>query len=198
MKNREAQKREKPTAEQMRGELKRIRYQHTYWRTLCGTMVSLLLAAALVMSAVLLLPVLRITSDSMSPTMNRGDIVVTLRGDEMKRGDLVVFYTEGNKLLLKRVAALSGDVVHMDEDGTLSVNGEMQAESYVSHKALGECDLEFPYTVPNGSIFVLGDNRELSLDSRSSVIGCVKQEQIIGRAAARIWPLESFEVLMND
>lgn len=198
MKNREAQKREKPTAEQMRGELKRIHYQHTYWRTLCGTMVSLLLAAALVMSAVLLLPVLRITGDSMSPTMNRGDIVVTLRGDEMKHGDLVVFYTEGNKLLLKRVAALSGDVVHMDEDGTLSVNGEMQAESYVSHKALGECDLEFPYTVPNGSIFVLGDNRELSLDSRSSVIGCVKQEQIIGRAAARIWPLESFEVLMND
>jgi len=198
MKNQETQNGKRPTAEQMRGELKRIRYQHTYWRTLRSTITSLLLAAALVMSAVVLLPVIRMTGDSMAPTVNRGDILIALRGDEMKRGDLVVFYTEGKKMLLKRVVAMSGDHVEIDEAGVLSVNGEAQHEPYVSFRSIGECDLEFPYTVPNGSIFVLGDNRELSLDSRSNAIGCVKQEQIIGRAAVRVWPLDSFEVLMND
>ena len=182
----------KTAADQMRGELKRIRYRRAYVRTLRSTMFSLLLVAALILSVAAYLPIVRITGDSMAGTLRRGDILLTLRGDDVHRGDLVVFYVEANKMLVKRVAAVDGDQVQMDEDGVLAVNGETVSEPYVTNRSLGECDLEFPITVPRERIFVLGDNRELSIDSRSSAMGYIAREQIIGKVALRIWPIRTF------
>lgn len=190
MKNRKEQM--EITADQMRGELKRIRYKREYARTLRSTLFSLLVVAALILSVAAYLPIVRITGDSMGDTLRRGDILLTLRGDDVRRGDLVAFYVAGNKMLVKRVAALGGDQVQMEPDGTLIVNAETVSEKYVTHQSLGECDLEFPYKIPNERVFVLGDNRETSIDSRSSAIGCIAREQIIGKAALRIWPLEAF------
>lgn len=180
------------SAEQMRSELKRIRYKRAYLRTLRSTLCSLLVIVAFVLMIAAYLPVIRITGDSMADTLRRGDVLLTLRDDEVKRGDLIVFYVEGNKMLVKRVVALGGDQVQLEQDGTLAVNGQIVNEEYISNKSLGECDLEFPFEVPNGRVFVLGDNRELSVDSRSSAMGCISSEQIIGKALLRIWPLQSF------
>lgn len=180
------------SAEQMRSELKRIRYKRAYWRTLRSTLGSLLVIVAFVLLIAAYLPVIRMTGDSMADTLRRGDVLLTLRGDEVKRGDLIVFYVEGNKMLVKRVAALGGDQVQLEQDGTLAINGQIIDEKYISNKSLGECDLEFPFEVPEGRVFVLGDNRELSVDSRSSAMGCIASEQIIGKALLRIWPLQSF------
>ena len=179
-------------AEQMRSELKRIRYRRVYLRTLRSTLFSLLVIVAFVLLVAAYLPVIRITGDSMADTLRRGDILLTLRDDKIDRGDLIVFYVEGNKMLVKRAAALGGDRVQIEQDGTLMVNDQIITEAYISNKAYGECDLEFPFAVPNGRVFVLGDNRELSIDSRSSAMGCIASEQIIGRVALRIWPLQSF------
>ena len=195
MKKHKEQMRQAATADQMRSELKRIRYKREYLRTLRSTLFSLLMVAALILSVAAYLPIVRITGDSMAGTLNRGDILVTLRGDDVERGDLVVFYVEGSKMLVKRVAALGGDQVNMEPDGTLAVNGETISEAYVSEKSLGECDLEFPFEVPRERVFVLGDNRAISIDSRSTAIGCVGREQIIGKAALRIWPLQSFGLI---
>ena len=157
-------------AEQMRSELKRIRYKRAYWRTLRSTLGSLLVIVAFVLLIAAYLPVIRMTGDSMADTLRRGDVLLTLRGDEVKRGDLIVFYVEGNKMLVKRVAALGGDQVQLEQDGTLAINGQIIDEKYISNKSLGEGDLEFPFEVPEGRVFVLGDNRELSVDSRSSAM----------------------------
>ena len=178
--------------DQMRRELKRVRYRREYWRALRSTLFSLLLIAALILSVAAYLPIVRITGDSMADTLRRGDILLTLRGDDVRRGDLVVFYVEGGKMLVKRVAAVDGDQVQMDQDGVLVVNGETVSETYVTNSSLGECDLEFPIIVPRERIFVLGDNRELSIDSRSSAMGYIAREQIIGKVALRIWPIQTF------
>lgn len=185
------------TAEQMRRELKRIRYQRTYMRTLRSTFFSLVVAAALILAAAAYLPIVRITGDSMADTLRRGDVLLTLRGDEVKQGDLIVFYVEGNKMLVKRAVACAGDKVQIEQDGTVCINDQMIMEDYVSRKALGECDLEFPFEVPQERVFVLGDNREVSIDSRSSAMGCIAREQIIGKAVLRIWPLHAFGLLAN-
>ena len=179
-------------AEEMRCELKRIRYNRAYLSTLRSTLFSLLVIVAFVLLVAAYLPAIRITGDSMAGTLRRGDVLITLRSDEVDRGDLIVFYVEGNKMLVKRTAALGGDRVQIEQDGTLMVNDQIINEAYISNKSYGECDLEFPFEVPNERVFVLGDNRELSIDSRSSAMGCIAREQIIGKVALRIWPLQSF------
>ena len=127
----------------------------------------------------------------MTPTLSDGDIVVSVKGGEYSRGDVVAFWFN-SKILVKRVVALPGEWVDIDEDGTVSVNGKPLEEPYLTEKALGECDLELPYQVPDGRLFVMGDHRSTSLDSRSSAVGCVSEEMLVGRLVFRVWPLEGF------
>ena len=181
-----------PEIDQLKAELKRERYKYRYARVLRSTVYTLVVVAAFaVLVATLWMPVLQIYGSSMTPTLKEGQIVVSVKGMEFEQGDLVAFYI-GNKLLVKRVIAGPADRVNISEDGTVSVNGEELMEPYVSEKALGECDLEFPYQVPDSRYFLMGDHRSTSVDSRSSVVGCVAAEQIVGRIAFCVWPLEDF------
>lgn len=198
MKNRKEYQQQSPAVDQMKQELKQIRYKRAYARTLRSTLACVVMAAALILCAVAFLPIIRITGDSMSHTLNRGDILLTLRGDEVQRGDLIVFYVEGNKMLVKRAVAVAGDRVEMTEDGVLIVNDQPVDEPYISSRALGECDQEFPLVVPQERVFVLGDHRELSIDSRSSAMGCIAREQVIGKAAVRIWPLNALGLIAGN
>ena len=136
------------------------------------------------------LPVLEVSGSSMEPTLRDGDILVLFRPKTVEAGEMCGMYAQG-RLILKRVIGLPGDVVRMDEHGNVYVNDVELQEPYVSQKTLGNCDLTFPYTVPENSLFVLGDHRETSIDSRSDLIGCVDMDQVMGQVVARIWPPQS-------
>lgn len=177
-----------PTIEQLEAELGRERYRHRYRSVLRSTIYALVtVAAAAVLVATLWMPVLQISGNSMTPTLVDGEIVLSLKGSSFRTGDIVAFYFD-NKILIKRVIAGPGDWVNIDEQGTVFVNGEMLDEPYLVEKALGNCDIELPYQVPESKVFVMGDHRSVSLDSRSSAIGCVGNDQIVGRLLFRIWP----------
>lgn len=190
MSSRKANELQRPTVAQMEAELRRVRYRKQYADTLRSTVYMLVLVAAIVLLAVVWLPVLRVSGDSMDHTLSAGDIVVARRTTDVHEGDLMIFSTVGRKTLIKRVIGMPGDVIEITEDGVVSVNGQTLNEYYVKDMALGECDIEFPFKVPGGRYFVMGDHRDVSLDSRNTAIGCVAPEQIIGCVAARIWPLE--------
>lgn len=180
---------DQPTLPQLRSELKRIRYRSRYQRVLWSTFFALVVVAAFaILAATLWFPVLEIYGMSMTPTLSESEIVVSVKSENVDRGQLIAFYF-GNKILVKRCIALPGDVVVITDDGLVSVNGEQLDEPYVSELSLGECDLEFPYTVPQERYFLLGDHRETSIDSRSSVIGCVSLDQVVGKVFFRLWPL---------
>lgn len=179
----------KPSVSQLEAELQREKYKKRYHSALRSTVYTLITVAAIsILTATLWLPVLRIYGDSMTPTLIGGDIVVSVKDDDFSPGDVVCFYYN-NKILVKRVVALPGDWVNISEDGTVYVNGEPLEEPYLTEKALGVCDIELPYQVPESRIFVLGDHRSVSVDSRSTAVGCVAQEQIVGRLVFRVWPL---------
>jgi len=186
-----------PTAEQLRAELERVRYRRKYMSILRSTIYTLIALATVVLLAVLWLPVFRITGDSMAETLNNDDIVVAWRSEEPERGEMIAFTSENNKTLVKRVVAVGGDTVNIRTDGSVLVNGVLLDEPYLTGKAFGECDIEFPLDVPEGTVFVLGDNRDESVDSRSSVMGCVPVEQITGRMLMRVWPIQDFEWYMS-
>lgn len=178
-----------PSLEEIQKERKRIRKSDYYRQSLRSTVsVLVVVAAVAVLIATLFLPILQISGDSMSPTLEHDEIVVLLKTKDFDRGDLVGFYYQG-KILLKRVIALPEDEVAIDADGNVYVNGELLEEPYVTDKGLGDCDLEFPYKVPGTGYFVLGDQRSNSVDSRNSVIGAIAQEDIIGKVFVRVWPL---------
>ena len=178
-----------PSLEEIQKERKRIRKSDYYRQALRSTVsVLVIVAAVAVLIATLFLPILQISGDSMSPTLEHDEIVVLLKTKDFDRGDLIGFYYQG-KLLLKRVIALPEDEVAIDADGNVYVNGELLEEPYVTDKGLGDCDLEFPYKVPGTGYFVLGDQRSNSVDSRNSVIGAISQEDIIGKVFVRVWPL---------
>lgn len=184
---------EVPSLEEISSERKRIRRGEYYRKAMKGTVsVLVVVAAVAVLIATLFLPILQISGDSMSPTYQNGEIVVLFKSGDFERGDVIGFYYQG-KILLKRVIGVPGDTVVMDGEGNVYVNAELLEEDYVSEKSLGDCDLEFPYVVPEQSYFVLGDRRSNSVDSRNSVIGCVPKDQIIGRVFLRVWPLNNFE-----
>lgn len=187
----EAVARDYPTAAQLEAELKRTQYKRRYSSVLRSTIYTLIVVAALsVLVATLFLPVLQIYGTSMTPTVTAGDIVVSIKGSEFKQGDLVSFYYQ-NTVLVKRVIATSGDWVDIDEDGNVYVNGERLDEPYLEEgaKAYGTVTIDLPYQVGEGRIFVMGDHRATSIDSRTEEIGDVAEEYIIGKIVFRIWPL---------
>lgn len=184
-----------PSAGEIQAELKRERYRRRFWRIIKNTIYTLIIIAAIaVLITTLVLPVLQIAGTSMEPTLNNGDIVVLLKTSKLDYGDLCGF-SYSNKILIKRVIALPGDSVVIDESGNVFVNGEMVDEPYISEKGLGECDIEFPFTVPENAYFLMGDHRTTSIDSRSTVIGCIPMEQIVGKLFLKVWPLDDLELL---
>lgn len=181
-----------PTIEQIDSERKRI-YYHVLFRHMIYSTVSVLIvvAAITILIVTLWLPFLRIYGSSMNPTLVNGEIVGCVKSADFMPGDIVAFYYN-NKILVKRVIGRSGDWINITEDGTVYVNEKKLEEPYLKEKAFGECDIEFPYQVPESRVFVMGDHRSTSVDSRSSTVGCVAQEQIVGKLVLRIWPLSQF------
>ena len=194
-KEKRSQSQQPPTLEQLTAELARENYKRRFGRVLRSTLFTLVVvAAAAVLVATIWMPVLQIYGSSMTPTLNEGEIVVSVKGSDFEPGDLVAFYL-GNKILVKRCIAGPGQWVDINENGDVFVDGELLDEPYLTEKALGECDQSFPYQVPENRYFVMGDHRTVSIDSRSSVIGCVEKEQIIGKVIMRIWPLSELSII---
>ena len=188
---------ELPSLAQLEAELDRENYKRNYNSTLRNTLAILLVTAAVVIIlAFLIFPVFRIYGSSMSPTLQEGEIVLAMRTSAFHTGDIVML-SYNNKLLVKRVIAGPGQWVNIDVDGTVYVDSRPLSEPYLSAKSYGDCNLTFPYQVPDGKYFVMGDNRATSLDSRNSSVGCFSEEQITGKAILRIWPLESFGRIRN-
>ena len=179
-----------PSSEQVEAELNRVKYRRRYHRVLRSTVYILVtVAAAVILAATLWLPVLQIYGNSMTPTLKDGEILYTVKSSDLKVGDVVAFYYN-NKILVKRMICSAGDWIDIDEDGTVYVNDKELEEPYLVEKALGDCNIELPYQVPDGKIFVMGDRRSTSVDSRNTAVGCVAREQIVGKIIFRIWPLK--------
>lgn len=183
------------TVRQIEGELKRLRRKQNSRRIFRQTVFSLLVVAAVaVLAAMLFFPIFRVTGSSMEPTLHPKEIVVCLKSSRFQSGDLVAFYYN-NKVLLKRVIGTAGDTIEIDDSGNVFVNGSQLDEPYITKKSLGQCDIDFPYQVPDNRIFVMGDNREASVDSRTTAVGCIADEYVIGKVFLRVWPLERLGTL---
>ena len=179
---------ELPTVEELMRERTHERYRIRYRRALRSTLTTIItVAAAAILISYLLMPVLRIYGHSMTPTVVDGNIVLALRASNFTKGDVVAFYYN-NKILVKRVIANAGQWVDIDADGNVYVNNMRLDEPYIETKAYGETNIELPYQVPDSRIFVMGDNRDVSIDSRNTSVGCVSDEQIVGKIVFRIWP----------
>ena len=179
-----------PTPQQLEEELGRARYRKRYRSVLRSTIYTLITVAAVaVLVATLLMPVLQIYGSSMTPTLSDRDIVLTLKTSEFETGDVVAFYYN-NKILVKRVIAHAGDWVDITQEGDVYVNGELLDEPYLDAKAFGDCNIELPYQVPESRVFVMGDHRGVSVDSRNTAVGCVAEEQVVGKLVFRVWPMD--------
>ena len=184
---------EVPDIELLKKELDRVNYKTKYRSVLKSTIFMLVVVAAIaVLVATTWLPVLQIYGSSMTPTLNEGEVVVSVKGSSFEQGDLIAFYY-GNKILVKRCIATPGQWVDIDEDGNVYVDGNLLNEPYVKEKAFGDCDIKLPYQVPEDRYFCMGDHRETSVDSRNSSVGCISKEQIIGRIFFRVWPFNDLD-----
>ena len=184
-----------PTAIEIEDEISRLKNKHDYIHILFNTIASLIVVAAMaVLISSFLLPVLRVTGTSMTPTLSNGTVVVCKRTTSFKRGDIIAFYYN-NKVLLKRVIGLPGDYIEVRADGTVLVNSEVIDEPYIDSPSYGENDIEYPYQVPEDRYFVMGDHRSTSVDSRSKTIGCVSEENVLGKVKMAIWPFNKFKIL---
>lgn len=192
MSKRGKKKLEMPSCADLENELYREKYKKRYWQVLRNTVFTLITVAAVaVLVATLLLPVLEIYGSSMSPSLQEGDIVVSVKASDFNQGDIIAFYYN-NKILCKRIIGKPGDVINIDEDGNVTVNETSLDEPYLTSKAFGDCNIELPYEVPEKRYFVMGDHRSVSVDSRNTALGCVSEEQIVGRIVFRVWPFSSF------
>ena len=181
-----------PSTREFESELKRLKSKNLFFTTLQSTVGVLIVVASIaVLAATLWMPVLRIYGSSMAPTMDDGAIVVSLKDNKFESGEIVAFYYN-NKILVKRAIAQAGEWVDIDEQGNVYVNNVLLDEPYLDSKALGDCNIELPYQVPEARIFVLGDNRDVSVDSRNTAVGCVAEEQIVGKVVFSVWPAETF------
>ena len=181
-----------PNVNDLERELAREKYKNRYGMVLRSTIFTLVIVAAVaILVATLWMPVLQIYGSSMNETLQDGDIVLSVKAGRMDSGDIIAFYYN-NKILVKRVIAHAGDWVNIDAEGNVYVNDQLLEEPYISNKALGECDIDLPYQVPENRVFVMGDHREVSVDSRSATVGCVAEEQIVGKLVFRAWPLSGF------
>ena len=184
-----------PDVEQLRAELSREQYKQRYRSVLRSTIYTLVVVAAVaVLISVLFLPVLQIYGTSMTPTLSEGDIVVSVKGADFESGDLIAFYL-GNRILVKRCIAGPGQWVDIDEEGNVYIDGKLLEEPYLEEKALGDCNIELPYQVPDNRYFCLGDHRATSVDSRDTTVGCVSEEQIVGKIVFRVWPMSGLGTL---
>ena len=181
--------------EQLEREMNRLKHQRNYRRTLTSTISVLITVAALtVLISMLVMPVLQIVGESMTPSITNGEIVVALKGSGFDKGDIIAFYYN-NKILVKRVIASAGEWVNIDENGNVFINGTPLNEPYLVEKAYGDTNIELPYQVPDGKIFVMGDHRATSADSRNTAVGCVSDEQIVGKVLFRIWPFDKIGMI---
>ena len=181
-----------PNIEQLEAELDRTRYKSRYRSVLRSTVYTLIVVAAIaVLVATVWLPVLQIYGSSMTPTLDEEDIVISIKGSQFQQGDLIAFYV-GNKILVKRVIALPGQTVDIDEEGNVYVDGKYLDEPYLTEKSFGDANIGLPYQVPDNRYFCMGDHRSTSVDSRHSEIGCISEEQIVGKIVFRVWPLTQF------
>lgn len=195
MKGKSQQKFSLPQTAEIKEVYQKARYRKRFMETIRSTIFMLIVVAAFaVLVAVLFLPILRIYGKSMRGTLDRGDIVVSVKSSHFETGDIVAFYYNNN-ILVKRVIAEAGDWVDMKDDGTVYVNQTKLKEPYLKHKAYGQTNIKFPYQVPEDRIFVMGDNREVSIDSRNTSIGTVSDEQIVGKLVFKIWPLSEIGVI---
>ena len=187
-----------PSVRELDEELRRVNHHSRFRQLLRSTIYTLIVVSAVaVLVAVLFMPVLRIYGNSMTPTLNEGEIVVSIKGSNIECGDVVGVYF-GSKLLIKRCIALEHQWVNIDEIGNVYVDGELIDEPYLTEKAFGECNLELPYQVPDGCIFVMGDHRETSIDSRNTSVGCIDKENVVGKIVFRVWPLSEFGSLRDN
>ena len=183
------------TTQQLKEELDHANYTVTYRRSFRGTIGTLVVVAAVaVIVSTFFLSVLKIQGNSMDPLLQDGELAIALKTSNFETGDIIAFYYN-NKILLKRAIAYAGDTVDIDDDGNVFVNDHALAEPYITDKNRGDGDVEFPYKVPDSRWFVLGDHRSTSTDSRSSIIGTVSEEQIVGKVVLRFWPLSEFALL---
>ena len=180
---------EMPSTQQLEAELNRVKYRSRYRSVFRSTVYTLITVAAVsILVATLWLPVLQIYGSSMTPTLQDGEIIFSVKTSEFEPGEIVAFYYN-NKILVKRVICGPGDWIDIDEDGTVYVNEVRLEEPYLTEKTLGDCNIDLPFQVPDGKVFVMGDHRSTSVDSRNTAVGCVAQEQIVGKIIVRIWPL---------
>lgn len=184
-----------PSVEQLEKELRYETRRSNYSKALRSTIYSLLVVAAVaILVATLMMPILQISGSSMTPVIGDGEIAAILKGSSFERGDIIAFYYN-NKILVKRVIAFAGEWVNIDSKGNVFINNKQLDEPYVTDKALGDCSIDLPYQVPDGKLFVMGDHRSTSADSRSMIIGPVSEEQLIGKVFLRIWPLNKIGLL---
>ncbi|HGF1450137.1 TPA: signal peptidase I [Streptococcus suis] len=184
-----------PSSKEIAQAYREEKYKRNFLSTIKSTIFMLIVVAAVaVLVAVLYLPILRIYGKSMKGSLDNGDIVVSVKGSSFRQGDIVAFYYNNN-ILVKRVIAYSGQWVDMDEEGNVYVNDQLLDEPYIKVKDFGETNIDLPYQVPDGRLFVMGDNRKSSIDSRNTTIGTIAEEQIVGKLVFKVWPMSDFGLL---